>query len=343
MNTVSIGFLLVLAGPLLRRFGLRVGIAANPLVMTVFAVGMLAVHAVGGGTSMALLAIVSAARIADIALTDGTTRTSINATYQVLPDRARLPVQTAVEGIGRAGRDRDLGRPHPHPQCPALPLTATIAVTALVCAVWTWTGVRLYRAYGPALVDALERRPLLVPSTDMDATAEDEAVALAALEPGGASHATRLRPCRHDVLADARGRAERHCPGPEIRVRLAALAGLRGPGTRPRGDASRRGSRGHRLGDPAVRLRAATALEVLDRDDRAAAAELLRDQDVTVRNAALESVHAGDAFAVEPTITVLGDPRSAGAAAGAVGRLGDAVVPSMATLLEARDRRTQRS
>ena len=100
MNVASIAFLFALAGPLLRRNGLRLGIAANPVVLTAFALGMIVVSALSGAASFALLATVSAARIADIALTDGTTRTSINATYQVLPERARLSVQAAVEGIG---------------------------------------------------------------------------------------------------------------------------------------------------------------------------------------------------------------------------------------------------
>jgi len=104
MNAVSIAFLFALAGPLLRRFGLKLGIAANPLVLTVFAVAMIAAHAVSGGTSFALLATVSAARIADIALTDGTTRTSINATYQVLPERDRLSGRPPSKGSGCRSR-----------------------------------------------------------------------------------------------------------------------------------------------------------------------------------------------------------------------------------------------
>ena len=106
MNVVSIAFLFLLAGPLLRRFGLRLGIAANPLVLTVFAVGMIAVLRVGGGASLALLATVSAARIADIALTDGTTRTSINAHVPGAPG-AHPPVgPDGGRGHGRPGRDR---------------------------------------------------------------------------------------------------------------------------------------------------------------------------------------------------------------------------------------------
>ncbi len=100
MNIVAIAFLALVAGPLLGRFGLRLGIPANPVVLTAFALAMVAVSAVSSGTSFVLLATVSAARIADIALTDGMTRTSINATYQVLPERGRLSVQTAVEGVG---------------------------------------------------------------------------------------------------------------------------------------------------------------------------------------------------------------------------------------------------
>ena len=49
MNVVTIAFLFVLAGPLLRRFGLRLGIAANPFVLTIFAVGMIVVLRASGG------------------------------------------------------------------------------------------------------------------------------------------------------------------------------------------------------------------------------------------------------------------------------------------------------
>jgi len=71
------------------------------------------------------------------------------------------------------------------------------------------------------------------------------------------------------------------------------------------------------------------ALGALDAEDRAAAHPLLVDQDEGVRCAALDSVQPGDAFAVDAVIEGLGDPVSLGAAAGAVARLGDAVVPAM--------------
>jgi HEAT repeat protein len=336
MNAVAIGFLILLAGPLIRRFGLKGGIAANPLVMTVFAGAMLAINAIVGATSLGLLAIVAAARIADIALTDGTTRTSINAIYQVLPERARLPVQTAVEGIGVPVAIGISGVLILVLHALPFPLTATIAVTALVCAAWAWAGVRLYRAYGPALVQALDQRPLLGPAADMDASVADEAVALQLLA-NPDPRAARLGFDLVNVIATPGLAVElaalTHDSRPE--VRLAALAGLAGAGD----ESARRGiadavREGARSSSPAVRLQAARALEVLGSPERVALSALLEDEDLTVRNAALESVQADDEFAVAPAIAMLGDPRSAEAAAGAVGRLGDAVVPSMAKLLE---------
>ena len=336
MNIASIGFLILLAGPLLRRFGLRLGITANPFVLTVFALVMVAVNAVSGGTSMALLVTVSAARIADIALTDGTTRTSINATYQVLPERGRLSLQAAVEGIGVPIAIAISGVLILVLNVLPFALTATILVTTIVCAVWTSTAILLYRAYGPALVDALRRRPLLVPITDLDGVTEDEVAARSLLSSEDV-RATRLGLDLLGMMSSPALTAELEGLAKDSRpvVRMSALAGLAAAGDE---DARRRLASEVRatIGstDPAVRLRAATALEVLDSADRAAAAELLQDDDVAVRSAALDSVHAGDVFAVEPTIAGLHDAGSAGAAAGAAGRLGDALVPSMAALLD---------
>ena len=46
MNVASIAFLFLVAGPLLRRFGLRLGIAANPWVLAAFSLAMVAAWAV---------------------------------------------------------------------------------------------------------------------------------------------------------------------------------------------------------------------------------------------------------------------------------------------------------
>ena len=53
-----------------------------------------------GAATLGLFALVGMARVSDIVLTDGTTRTSVNASFQVVPVGERLAVQAVVEGIG---------------------------------------------------------------------------------------------------------------------------------------------------------------------------------------------------------------------------------------------------
>ena len=223
MNIVSIAFLFFLAGPLLRRFGLKLGITANPFVVTVFTGLMIVVLAAAGAGSVALLAVVSATRIADIALTDGTTRTSINAMYQVLPNRNRFAAQAAVEGIGVPLAIAASGVLILVLNALPAALAAMITVLAIVCAVWTWAALLLYRAYGPALVDALRRRRLLNPDAELEATIEDAAIARhllvsgearsaqlgldLACDAGRAGHAVRARrPRRRSAARRAAGR-----------------------------------------------------------------------------------------------------------------------------------------
>ena len=336
MNIASIGFLILVAGPLLRRLGLRFGIAANPVGLTILGVATVATFAVAGGASLALLLVVSTARIADIALTDGTTRTSINAIYQVLPERTRLPVQTAVEGIGvpvaiGISGVLILG-------LTALPdaLAATIAVTLAVCVVWTWSAILLYRAYGPALVDALRRRRWLEDDAELALSAADEDLARR-LVTGPDPRAARLgfellaASARPGLVADLGALAT--SPNPD--VRLGALAGLADAGdgvARARlANEVRAASHSTDAGD---RVRAAAALSSLDGAERAAAADLLADPDPRVRAAALGSVRAGDDVAVAAVLAGLRDPATLGAAAGAAGRLGDAIVPALAAALD---------
>jgi hypothetical protein len=339
MNIVSIAFLFLLAGPLLIRFGLRLGIAANPLVITVFAGLMIVVLVATGGGSVALLAVVSAARIADIALTDGTTRTSINATYQVLPNRTRFAVQAAVEGIGVPMAIAASGVVILVLNAMPDALAAMIAVLAIVCAVWTWTALVLYRAYGPALVDALRRRRLLDPDSQLEATVEDAATARHLLVSGDPRSA-RLGLELASTL-DAPGIASELAAladDPRPDVRLAALAGLTAAGD---------GAAKHRLAaevraaatsaDTAMRLRGAIVMGVVDRADREAVVGLLDDEAIEVRTAALDSIQPGDAFAVVPAARALSDAGSATAAMAAIGRLGDAAVSELAALLESAD------
>lgn len=336
LNAAILVFLLLIAGPLLRRFGLRLGITANPLAVTVLAALMLVVFGVAGGASLALLVVVSATRILDIVLSDGTTRTSVNAIYQVLPERIRLSVQASVEGmgapiaIGISGLVIIVINGLPDP------LPAMLLATTIVCAIWTAAAVLLYRAYGPALAEALRDRRVLDPAAADDAIARDAAT-LRRLLDGPDPRAARLG---IELLgsvstpwlgAELAGLAD----DPRPDVRLAALRGLAAGGdegarTRLAGDVRD----GLTAQDPAVRHAAAAALAVLGPDARAAAAAALSDPDPGVRRAALDAVQPGDEVPIGVVVAALDDRTTAAAAAGAIERLGDSVLPTLATTLD---------
>ena len=100
LNLADILFLALLAGPLLRRFGLRLGLVLNPAVVAALLAVMAVVVAGPGAAAYGLFVLAAVTRLTDIVLTDGTTRTSVNASFQVVPIQDRLAVQAVVEGIG---------------------------------------------------------------------------------------------------------------------------------------------------------------------------------------------------------------------------------------------------
>jgi hypothetical protein len=345
MNTAIILFLVLLAGPLMRRFGLRLGIAANPVVVTTLALVMVVVLVGSGAASLALLLTVSAARILDLVLDDGMTRTSVNALFQVLPPASRVEAQAVVEGmgvpvaIGLSGVAIILVNLLP------APLPVTIAVMVLVCAAWSGAAFALHRAYRPALADALRRRPVLDEAARVAGSAEELEAArrLAARgEPGAVRLALEVlaemdRPAplldlvdlSRDVRPDLRltalaGRA--HLGDVEARGRLAdeAEAALASPGTDDR-------------------VRAASALAEVAAPRRSPLLlRALADEDAGVRAAALGAVTVDDAdAALGSAVGGLRDPVTAAAAAGAVRRLGEAAVPALDAALTSADASTE--
>ena len=100
INLSDLLFLVLVAGLLLSRFGLRFGLTFNPGAVILLLGLIVAAGATLGPLSLLFFGMVLATRILDITFTDGTTRASINATYQALPAHERVSVQTGVEGIG---------------------------------------------------------------------------------------------------------------------------------------------------------------------------------------------------------------------------------------------------
>ena len=328
MNVVSIVFLVAVAGPLMRRHGLRLGISANPVVLTVAAGVMVLVLGVLGGTSLALLLTVSAARILDIALTDGTTRTSINAMYQVLPERLRLSAQATIEGVGVPVAIALSGVLVLVLNALPWSLPALVLATLAVCVVWVWVGLSLHRAYGPALVSALETQPLLapgaLPGTPNEAVlserlleSPDPRSARLGLELVSAMAGSTLLPQIELLAAD-----------PRVEVRLSALEALAAGG-----DEGARSRLAEEIEvaahdeDAELRLRAALGAGALDDEARVRTVGLLLDDDsAAVRVAALDAIRAGDDALVAAVVEAVGDSGTAVAASDAAGRLGDATL-----------------
>jgi hypothetical protein len=172
LNIFELLFLFFLAGPLLARFGLRLGLFANPIVVTVAIIGALLASSGAGVGSLALFIAVGAARIGDIALTNSTTRTATNTAYQALPVGIRPAVQARAEGIGVPG---------------AIGLSGVIlllvvhaakggvltviGVTIAICALWLVSTGFLYRRYRHQLRENLGHRmltPHLIPYGDSE-------------------------------------------------------------------------------------------------------------------------------------------------------------------------------
>ena len=90
INVSSIVFIFVFAGWILTRFGIGVGLALNPVAVFVLLCVTSVTGVAVGPAAFAFFALVCVQQVTDITLTDGTTRTSINATYQALLPRLRL-------------------------------------------------------------------------------------------------------------------------------------------------------------------------------------------------------------------------------------------------------------
>lgn len=174
LNLVDILFLALLAGFLVSRFGLNLGLTANPLGVGLLVIGMLLTGFWLGPTSTLFFFLVGAARIADISLSDGTTRTAINAAYQALPPAEQLAVQTGVEGIGVP---LALGLTGVvlliFQAIPALTILHLVLFTLVVTILWSASGFWVYRGYTSSLLTVLRTGALTGDATpDPDAATE---------------------------------------------------------------------------------------------------------------------------------------------------------------------------
>ena len=81
----DIVFLLVIAGLLLRRFGLRYGLTANPGFVLALVAGVVTLSSLQGAGATVVFVLIVAARVGDLVLADGAARTSLSTAYRSCP------------------------------------------------------------------------------------------------------------------------------------------------------------------------------------------------------------------------------------------------------------------
>jgi hypothetical protein len=335
LNLADILFLALLAGPLMRRFGLRLGLVLNPAVIAALLAVMVLVVAGPGAASFGLFVLAGVARVSDLVLTDGTTRTSVNASFQVVPIRERLSVQAVVEGIGVPVAIGATGVVLLAMNMLGLGAGGVIVFGVVLSATWTVSGFAMYRSYTRALADEMRPGSLVAPSIEI---ADDEAALQALL---GSNDARDVR-LGLDLLpgavsaaaAGALRQASEHAD-PEVRVRALVKLAAAGDTTAATAAVALARDLAHSA-DPADRRAAAAALgpRGAGTADQTVLIALLDDGDPTVRATALDAVAPEDAVdpgIVARVVAAVEDPHTAGSATAALRRLGDPAVP----LLEA--------
>ena len=284
LNIVAVLFTLLLAGRLLGRFGIGFGLLVNPVGVLVMTVVVLGVGFGPGIATFTYLVTVCAAQIVDISLTDGTTRTSIAATYQGIRRGDRLRAQTFVEGAGVPLAVGLVGAYLLVVRALGLDVQAVVWTTGLLTLVWIWLAVKAHRGYAGHLGGVLADR-----SWDPVALRIDGGAA-AAIERLLTSDDPIDRRTGIDVLRDARSprlvdAARSALSDPDASVRCTAVESLAAVGEMRRPDV--RAQVGTLLGDPdvAVRARAAAAVSRAEpgpgEDGHLVWRAVLDDQDTT--------------------------------------------------------------
>ncbi len=168
VNVVDLIFLLFVAGYLMRRFGMKAGLALNPAVVTLLMVGAVA-GAVGPGVGSTLVfVLLIGARVFDIALNDGATRTSLNTAYQAVPAGDRLAVQATTEVLGIPLALGITGVALLVLQGLGVGPLGISILTVIVGVVWMLAGWLVYRGYRTNLRRGLELRLIAPVDLELD-------------------------------------------------------------------------------------------------------------------------------------------------------------------------------
>lgn len=271
LNIASIVFVFLLASWLLRRYGVRLGLAANP-ALVVLACLVLVVLGQGptGIVGFGFLAAACAAQVADITTTDGLTRTSLAATYQALPPDRRLRTQALAEGAGTPLAIGLAGALLLVIQAVDLSVLAVAWLVLAMSLLWLGLALGTYRSYAHRLAEVLRHRAWDPRSLRIDGPAAQAAARRLLGSPDPDERLTGL-----EALADSGSTAldaelalALHDDDPRVRLLAVDLVG-------PDDDLARR---------PAVRDALVDLLEGTQAGVRAAAALAGRQDDAGHRS-----------------------------------------------------------
>ena len=220
---VSFVFLVFVAGQLLHRFGMPLGLAGGPLVVSALTV----IALLSGGSGSVFFVLVIAVHLVDYTLYSGFSKTALQSAFQPLPAHEREEVHTVAQGIGiplsygisglilvAMSRIPGFGTRY----AAFLTLAVTLAAAAI--------GIVLYRAYGSALKTSLARKRLEGTDFSVDdastrsvlenlLTAKDARSVLIGLEFLSTTDDTSFS-AQLETLADH--------PGPDVRRRVLVWA-----------------------------------------------------------------------------------------------------------------------
>ncbi len=174
INVVALAFVMIAAGWLLSRFGIRLGLAANPAIILLVVAGTVVLGHSSGIAGFTFLAAACLGQVLHISLTDGLTRTAIATTYQAMPKRDRLWSQAMIEGAGTPVGVGLVGVLLLAKEAAGLDVLAVVWLLLGLTAAWLVLGILAHGHYGDHLAAVLVARawdPVALRVTDTDAFA----------------------------------------------------------------------------------------------------------------------------------------------------------------------------
>ena len=156
---LSFLFLIFVAGRLLLRFGMPLGVAGSPLGGGVVLVLALIAGMIEDGTGRAFFILIVATQFVDYMAYSGFAKTSVQSAFQPLPTHEREAVHTFAQGIGIPLSYGVTGvLLMLFAQVPGFRTSYAVYLTLGVMLLCGLVGIGLYRAYGSALRRSLSRR-----------------------------------------------------------------------------------------------------------------------------------------------------------------------------------------